>query len=426
MSKEEKVQKSDYIFDEATPEQIKKFRLDYHMINLIHNEPFFSSMLRRIKRVRTEEIPTAGVSVQDGSLTLYWNPKFLAGLDSKKLLGLLKHECYHLIFKHCTARKQKPHQMWNIATDLAINSIIPESELPDGGLIPGKAFKGMNNITDPNQLAAWKRLSDLVVSFPKNKTSEWYMKRLMEDEELQSAFDKLPKEYVVGFDDHDGWGDLTDEERAKLEGELKDIVGKATKEADASDTWGSVSQSVRRQIRKIYENKVNWKVVLNSFIGMRQRAKKASTHRRINRKYPYIHPGKKIGHTANLAVYIDQSGSISDKDITAFTGALTGLAKSTTFTFYNFDTRVDEKSKKTWKKGKKNVQIERTVSGGTCFNCVENHFRDSKDVYDGYIVLTDGCASKPLPCKKRRCWVVLPNYKLFFTPDNTDVVVQMD
>ena len=103
----------------------------------------------------------------------------------------------------------------------------------------------------------------------------------------------------------------------------------------------------------------------------------------------------------------------------------TSLAKSATFTFYNFDTKVDEKSKQQWRKGKKNIEIQRTVYGGTCFQSVENHFKKNVDTYDGYIVLTDGCASKPTPCIKRRCWVLLPNYKLYFDHDNTDVVINM-
>ena len=55
----------------------------------------------------------------------------------------------------------------------------------------------------------------------------------------------------------------------------------------------------------------------------------------------------------------------------------------------------------------------------------ENHFKDNANEYDGYIVLTDGCAPKPTSCIKRRCWVLLPNYRLAFTHDNTDVVVNM-
>lgn len=425
---------SEYIFDEVSDEEANNFKLDPYLIRLIDIDPFFSYILMNLKRVRTGEIPTAGVTATKEGLTLYWNPKFLASLEKRQVLGLLKHECYHLVFKHCTSRKRKPHQMWNFATDLAINSLIDFKDLPEGGLFPGKALANLDKVTDPAQLKAWKRLSELIESFPKDQASEWYFNKLMSDEELKEAMDKLPPSNsgepmtgIPGMDDHEGWGDgLSQEERQQIEDEVKELVKKAAGACDKSSSkgWGSVSAKTQEKIRKSFQNTIDWKKVLANFIGRRQRAKKSSTYRKINRKYPYIHPGRKIGHTSNLAVYIDQSGSISHKDITAFTGVLTGLAKNVTFTFYNFDTIVDESSKQVWKKGKKNINIPRTVTGGTCFDCVEEHFR-KHDNFDGYIVLTDGAASKPKPCKKRRCWVILPKYKLYFEKDSKDMVVNM-
>ena len=94
-----------------------------------------------MNKVKTNDIPTAGVTIKDDSLYLYWNPDFLDSLSTKQCFGLLKHECYHLIFKHIIKRKHDPHLLWNIATDLAINSIIPYRELPKGGFVPGKPLK---------------------------------------------------------------------------------------------------------------------------------------------------------------------------------------------------------------------------------------------------------------------------------------------
>ena len=103
-----------------------------------------------------------------------------------------------------------------------------------------------------------------------------------------------------------------------VEGKIKEVVGNAVKKADSSNSWGSVSGETRLILRKMFSKSVDWKKVLHSFCGKRQRANKASTHRRLNRKYPYIHPGKHRSHTSNLVVYIDQSGSVSDVDIELF------------------------------------------------------------------------------------------------------------
>ena len=128
---------------EVDQKTIDGFDLSPHLIRLMWDEPFFATILRIIKKRETNTIPTAGVYTKDGELHLVWNRKFLAGLDAEKIKGLLKHEAYHIIFEHTTTRKQEPHIVWNYATDLAINSLIDESELPEGGLIPGKAFASL-------------------------------------------------------------------------------------------------------------------------------------------------------------------------------------------------------------------------------------------------------------------------------------------
>ena len=122
------------IADTQTKEELTDERFKKIMLKFLLNEPFFSDIMSHIRRQKTHAIPTAGVSCAGGDFTLHWNPDFVGKLTTKKVFGLLKHECYHLIYQHVSGRKQNPHLMWNIATDLAINSTIPLDELPEGGL----------------------------------------------------------------------------------------------------------------------------------------------------------------------------------------------------------------------------------------------------------------------------------------------------
>ena len=315
--------------------------------------------------------------------------------------------------------------LWNIATDLAINSILCHTNLPEGGLLPGKPLK-LDNVSDSASLAVWKRLSDLIKSFPLGNASEWYMEKLQNDNELKDAIDNLPMdgEGVPGMDDHDGWGDLSDEERQIMDGKVKEILGDAIKKADSTNGWGSVSSETRKMLRKAFENSIDWKKVLQNFVGKSQRLNKSRTHKKINRKYPYIHPGVKRDHTSNIAVYIDQSGSVSDENIEMFFGALSELSKSVEFTVYLFDCTVDEDSCFRWKK-RQSVELLRTRMGGTCFTSVTNHFNKTSSSFDGYIILTDGCAPKPPPSRKKRCWIVLPSCRLAFDHDRHDTLVTM-
>ena len=126
-----------------------------------------------------------------------------------------------------------------------------------------------------------------------------------------------------------------------------------------------------------------------------------------------------------MAIYIDQSGSVSDSGISAFFDALNMLAKDVAFTVYHFDTRVDEHSKYNWRKNQKYQLPMRTLTGGTCFQTVENHFHKIAGEYDGYIVMTDGEAPKPTTSISKRAWVLLPNRELAFTPEPRDAVIKM-
>ena len=429
-----------------SPEEITEQKFEKIMLKFLLNEPFFSDIVRCIRRQKTYAIPTAGVSCSGGYITLYWNPKFVAKLTTKQMFGLLKHECYHLIYQHVTGRKQTPHLMWNIATDLAINSTIPYDELPEGGLIPGQRTTYPSDMTpSPAQVA----MNEFIAMLPINKSSEWYMEKIMSNEDLQEAIqeamscdggfgngessgagdgdDGTPggSGSQAGFDYHFE-EDLTDADKAMADAKVKEIIKKATERADRCNSWGSVPASMQSQIRSMTSKKIDWKNVLRYFCGSKQKANRSRTFKRINKKYPYIHPGRKTSYTSHIAIYIDQSGSVDDGSLALLFGALNDLAKRVKFVVYHFDCTVDENSRYVWKKNKKVDKPYRTRGGGTNFDSVEDHFRKVKNEFDGYIIMTDGYAPKPKTCISKRCWVLLPGIEPSFTIDKKDTLVQME
>ena len=182
---------------------------------------------------------------------------------------------------------------------------------------------------------------------------------------------------------------------------LKDMIKKSAEEAN-SRGWGSVSAGTRKTIMDSITTKVDWRKVLRSFIKASQKAARRSTVKRINRRFPYIHAGKRSERTARIAISIDQSGCVSDSMLAAFFSELEALSKYAEFVVVPFDTRVDEDLVFTWKKGQKK-QWERVMCGGTCFNAPTEYVNSQK--LDGHIVLTDMCAPKPIPSKCQRMWM---------------------
>ena len=369
-----------------------EFDLKLHLHRLLSDEPFFSAISRRVNKSASRGLPTAGVTVDKDTLQfkMLYNPDFFKDMEENKIKGVLMHEFYHLIFKHVTSRKPEnvPHLVWNIAGDLAINSMIGANNLPEGCCIPGG-----------------KQFED----YPMGKTAEFYLEMMKDDENFGDGkggfkdFDGQSGSDFGNFDDHGGWGELTDDERQMVEERAKDIMEKAAKEANNSGRgWGSVSSGIKREIMERLKTRVDWKKVLRAFIGAAQRADKSNTMRRINRRFPYIHAGRKVNRVANIAISIDQSGSVSDAELNAFFNELNKLSELATFTVIPFDTRVAEDKVYTWKKGEKR-KWERVMYGGTCFNAPTEYV--NKGNFDGHIVLTDLQAPKPKSSRCRRMWM---------------------
>lgn len=465
-------------------EDSKSFEIDPHLVALMWDEPFYSAVSRRITKSRVLDIPTAGVYVQDGSPTLLWNPVFFNEMPKEHIRGVLIHEFMHLIYDHVTSRRREPHMLWNLATDAAINSMIPRKNLPDNLVLPGEL----------NALAGDDPIWKLISTWPLKKSSDWYMSQLLNDPDVQEAMQKQSQCPVhgdededsdkgtpspdkdeqdddskdseadqdgnqdgesnddgdqpgdshghggsdkecncdqggqgsgegYGFDDHEGWGDMSEAERELVNGKIREILRDAVKEADSRNGWGSVPAGCREELRQMVSNQVDWKSILRQTIGMATSSSKTNTRKKRNRKYKFAHPGVKRKRQARVFCAIDGSGSVSNEDIELLFGELTGLAKRVDIDIGFFDTQVDEKSIFTWKRGQRVAPV-RTVCGGTDFNAPTEYINDKvKGKYDLLIILTDGEAPAPVACNVRRAWVICPDRKPIF--ETKETVIQM-
>jgi len=412
------------------------FDLDKHILDLLNDEPFFAALSRGLVKSASTEIPTAGVRLNKdrARYELVYNPDFMQEMFDRDPLfvkGILMHEFYHIVLFHVCRRLPagKMSKAWNVATDLAINCnlvsygygkeesgdlIVNSSLLPlDKGLFPGRGkFQ----------------------EYPAHLHAEAYMKLLEEDEQFQPASGNgSPGEgeqsdedgegesqsgsgLPDSLDDHEGWGNSnsdkpgeegnesgtgTSPEQQIAEQQLKELTRKAANEANIKG-YGTMPSSMREKIKKSLQTKVNWKAILRSFVKASQRASKTSTIMRLNRRYAYIHPGRKTARQAKIAVSIDQSGSVGDDMLSAFYAELDKLAVIAEFTVVPFDCQVSEKDVFVWKKGERR-QHERYLSGGTCFDAPTKFVNEGK--FDGHIILTDMYAPKPVSSNCQRMWM---------------------
>jgi len=447
--------------------------------------PFFSHMLRYIKKVPTLDVPTMGVTYNKATddFVLGWNPEFVSRHTQAEIMAVLIHEIYHLIFRHVTTRRRTPHFVWNIGTDLAINSLIVghheisgrntydfSVKLPESGLVPGRSTQPDFAEMDEKTIEFVKKLDELIKSFPQEKSSDWYFSRLIDFYEKEGrgtcptcgSFGK--KGEAGGRDDedadgssggsggtseddgecrcpdcgarvqimpesidsHDGWDSVDDSVRARVENKVKGLVERATAAANSSSNgWGNVPAHIKKEIEASIGKYVDWRSLLKQWVGYTQPFDMTNSIKRINKKYPYIHAGKRRSRAANLMIWIDQSGSVDDESLAKAFGALNGLAKNVSFTVGFFDHSCDLGSIFTWRKGQK-IPPKRTRCGGTNFDAPTAWMNDPRNSgrFDGMLIITDGECCMPNACRKKRGWIIVPNRQLNF--DTNEAVFVMN
>ena len=389
---------------------VSAFDLNIHIHRLLMDEPFFAALSRRMDKRASNAIPTAGVMVtEEGKLQMVYNPKFFAPLSEESKKDILKHEFYHIVFQHVTGnrflsfRDMAPNErkIHNIAMDLSINGHLPH--LPEMACMPGK---GPFEHLEPFKTAEHylKELRKMQKDPPEGEGQGEGGGEGQPGDGQPGQGNGNPLDGMDSFDDHSGWDEVDEQTKQIAEERVKEFVKDAVEEANSSSRgWGSVPSNLRKEIVDSISSKVDWRKVLRYFVKQSQKANKRSTVRKINKRYPYQHPGKKASRQAKIAIAIDQSGSVSDQMLAAFFAELNTLAKLAEFTVIPFDTRVDPDLNWVWKKGQTRKR-ERTMCGGTCFDA-PTKFVNETGGFDGLIICTDMEAPKPVRCKVQRLWI---------------------
>ena len=376
------------------------YQIDRDVCRLFTDEPFYALLSRQLDKRPDPTIKTAGVKYNPDLVRyeLVYNPMFMAAQSDIHKRWVLKHELAHISLGHCTTRKLEnvDRKTANQAMDLAINS------LP-------------NMIGDAPHFVLMPKREPFEEIELFGMASEWYAKWIKKDKEENP--EKYQNEGDGQFDDHSDFGSSDssseeDEMGKQIAGKkITDAIAKAANECDFGDSkggspkgWGSVSQQQREIIKDNIKNqfKLDPKKVLASFIKASIAADRKTSVTKRSRRLPGRKFGKRSEHRANVAISIDQSGSVSDELLSKVFGWLGEFAKFASFTVVPFDHQVFEKKVYVWKKGDKKKK-ERVLHGGTDFNAPTKYVNER--TFDGHIIITDMMAPKPIRSKCQRMWL---------------------
>lgn len=322
--------------------------------------PFYSFLALRLKLKEVSEIPTAGV---DGKGTMYYNPEFIDGLTTDEIVWLWGHEIGHLVFEHVALKGKRNHTLWNMAGDYAINLLLEK----DG---------------------VGKRIKDVLYD---TKYEDWTAAAIYEDLLKDAEANAQKYGEATGADDHSMWGDLTEEEQAKVSKQWRQAAVAAAHAA--KQAGGQVPEAFRDLISDLTETKIRWEDIVRERI--RSFNKEEISWSRVNRRRQlgeFNYPGKKPGEKVKFMVAIDVSGSFSQEDVTKAMSEVYGATREfneVTVDVIQWDTRVYGEKQFTQDNADEMVGYQIEGGGGTDFNCVIDYLRDNHIEPSQLFVFTD-------------------------------------
>jgi predicted metal-dependent peptidase len=380
--------------DDALLEKAKDTLIRSRM-SLLFKHPFFGQLALRLALTPADRkwCPTAGT---DGR-KFFYNPAFIAELDTRENVFLVAHELGHCIYEHFMRREERDPLLWNIAGDYIINGTLDNEIVKHGD---------------------YARVITYVKPFLNHKYDSWTTEEVYDDLQQQQEEGGKPEEdgdlvdvhidmegVVKGDGDEEiegegGKGDgeelagqpdpISEEEAKQLQNEIKDAVLQAAAAAGA----GNVPSDMKRMIKDLLEPQMDWREIIRASVA--NSLKSNFTWMRPNRKgwhLSAILPGMDRDMMVDVALAIDTSGSISQQMLTEFVSEIAGIMDQYDqyrIRIWQFDTRVYGYDEFISDDGRDIRDYEISGGGGTDFMVNWKYMEDKEINPDQFIVFTDG------------------------------------
>jgi predicted metal-dependent peptidase len=274
-------------------------------MQLLHNHPFFATLLLSLK-FRLDE--SCGTAWTDG-ITLGYNPEFLERFPTREICTIFAHEAMHCAFSHTTRRGNRDPKKWNDAADHAINLMLLDvSYQLSGSEVIKFYFPDVDYLADPKY---------------KNMTAEHIYDLLPDDPNGEGRSGEDPNVFgEIRDPESENGKPLSENEAKQLDGEWAIRVKNAEKQAKP----GTLPDYFKELIDEITKPQVPWQEVLRTY--MTEPAKGDYTWKRPNRRFIYqdIYLPSNYTHAlGEIVLAIDSSYSISAAELSAFGGEFNGI-----------------------------------------------------------------------------------------------------
>lgn len=365
------------------------------IVGLLQEHRLLGEILLQLPRQFDDQLAAVvEIRWQGNQLALAINPARFAQLRRDAGQLLLAHEALHVLWQHPIRYSHHPHPaLVKVATDVAVNQYLPAAP-------PGTVT-----------LEQLERL--LRRRIPAHQDSQEYLKLLVrlnveERERLKRGGIKLEGDRLGQLaargeqDSHRGWShqsSTTAENQQLRLANLRRILHHAWRQTPRRDR-GLLPGEVRQALAVGQQQpQFDWRRILAHQVGQIARGKEAS-HARFNRRQPLrMDLAGQVTHlTADLRIFVDNSGSMTDQEISRALTEISQLVRryQVKVTVYSFDAKVYSPGQRL-RPGQR-IVWQRRGGGGTSFQAIFDYLAMHHVSRTGTIVVivTDGWGEEKL------------------------------
>jgi predicted metal-dependent peptidase len=359
-----------------------KSKLTKAKAGLVLSAPFFASIALQLKLKEDKNCATAYTD----SVILGYNPEFIDKLSNAELKGLICHEVLHIAMLHPFRKNSREHIRWNAACDYAVNPIVKDSgfSLPEGALSDAK----------------------------------------FNDLEAEVIYNQLPKSIKIPIAIA-LMGEVRDykQDKSNIKGshgntlpqQIKNCKITIARAVAVAKAQGKLPAGLDRMIQEALQPKLPWREILARFIT--ENARNDYTWKTPNKRYLYSGlylPGLNVPTLGTIAVIIDTSGSVSQKELDTFAAELHAILSIYPRTEIKV-IYVDSKVANVETIDIYDFQLHAKGGGGTDFKPGFEYVEKEGLMPSCVIYFTDGyCDSFPEPPDYPTLWILTS--KAGFTP----------
>lgn len=291
---------------------------------LILDKPFLGALVLRLPLKEAD--PKWCETMATDARHVYYNADFIDALTPAHVQFVLAHEALHCALSHFARRQHRDQKRWDIACDLAVNSLlINDGLVPPPGALHDLGFEGLT--------------AEEIYPFIHDQFDEPMDKHVYDDIQKDQGKSKQgkggdapdgqsqqPRESHVGVarnseadrKDQGGLADqpqpLTPDERETLNTQWQQRLAGA---AQIAQQAGKMGGAMARLIDHLLQPQLPWRNLLAHHVSTIARDDYNYSRPSTRRGDPAVYPSLRSAQI-NVTVILDTSGSIQDEDFQEF------------------------------------------------------------------------------------------------------------